>query len=178
MPAKKKAAAAAGDDTISAPATATDFPVIDASDQIAAPAPPTMPPASTDADHDGHDDSNGQFVEGNREAAKPKLKAAATIARIVHFYQNSAAEPQAAIITGLNGDLVHLTIFTLGGPKLTFDIPYVDEIIADGPAWRWPPGVTGLPTPTLANIGNIETHLLGATGHTAFGVAKTELRAR
>lgn len=168
----KTTAKAAGDDTISAPA-------IDPADNVFNGADPAL----FDHDHDGH--PGGSLPMSEREPTPPDtpigsqdplpIRELPTVGRIVHFYENSAQEkPLAAIVTEVDPEFgIKLTVFRplLTHPISSF-IPYVDDLVADGPAWKWPMqtlSVLGLP---LANVGSLSDKFPGATGDTVFGERK------
>jgi hypothetical protein len=77
-----------------------------------------------------------------------------TVGRIVHYYANSEATGQAAIVIGVSDlfeRMVHLNVFTYAGVRVVNDVPYVDDLTQDGPAWRWP-GFGYTAPPELANV--------------------------
>lgn len=143
------------------------------------------------------DDEKRELIEGLKEELPPQPGPEVeplpvvwpTVGRAVHFYRNSEDGPYAAIVGGFGpaedpkhtGEfettdaafppMVWLTVFTMEGAKVVPDVPYVDTLNSNGPGWRWPDGAPGAAAPALANIGGLDSPLLG-TGRKAFGVNK------
>lgn len=110
------------------------------------------------------------------EMPKPAITQVAGVGRIVHYWDNAATGPYPAIVTGIVDEAgLQLTVFRPGSLPTPYSsaVPYVDDRRSDGPAWRWPDGMVGVPM-ALANFSHVDLQTLfpGATGGNAFGVSK------
>lgn len=96
-------------------------------------APPETPPPETVID---------ALPEDLPEApVEVKALVCPTVGRVVHFYDNMADGPYAAMVTGVSDDFVDLMIFRRAFTMPRLDIPHLTglESSADGPHWVWPP---------------------------------------
>ena len=94
------------------------------------------PAAAFDHDNDGH--PGGSVARQRAEDDGPDYGLPQPlVGDNVQFYANKDDGPYAAIITGINGDTIHLTIFKPGGQAVPApDVPYHQDRTTDGPSWR------------------------------------------
>ena len=77
---------------------------------------------------------------GTNETVSPEaLIARPSVGRIVHYHDGTAADPQPAIVTAVNGThVVCLTVFAMDrGPYNVGRVPASEKSMPG--AWCWPP---------------------------------------